>query len=82
MSDKLTGSLRAFVYDRFPAVRQGALSDDASLLDAGVLDSLGVLDIAQFITDELRLELTDEDLTPDNFRSIHALEALVARKGA
>jgi acyl carrier protein len=82
MSEKLAEKLRTFIWKRFPAVRASALSDDASLLDAGVIDSLGVLDLAQFIAEELRIELGDEDLTPENFKSISALTRLLSRKGS
>ena len=71
--DEIRTKIRAFVTTRFPAVRNDKLTDDDSLLDSGAIDSLGVLDLATFITNELGVELGDDDLTPENFDNISAL---------
>lgn len=83
MSDELRGRLRAFVVARFPRVKDQGLSDEDSLLESGAVDSLGVLDLARFIGDDLGIPLGDDDLTPENFDSISSLARFLARpKGA
>ena len=72
--------LRAYLQRRFPAMK--GLADDASLLDLGVIDSLGILDVAQFLSSDLEIEIEDDDLVPENFDSIAALIRFVqSRKG-
>lgn len=80
MSDDLRAQLRAYVHGQFPAVRARKLSDVAPLLESGVIDSLGILALAQFITDELGIELVDDDLDPTNFRSIASLASFLEQK--
>jgi acyl carrier protein len=70
--------LRNFVTQRFPAAR--GLSDQASLLEAGAVDSSGILEIVMFIEEAFGLTLSDDELVADNFQSIDALAAFVAAK--
>lgn len=55
------------------------ISDTESLLEAGVLDSMAVLQMVGFLESELGLRVADEDLTPDNFESIESIDAFVRR---
>jgi acyl carrier protein len=80
MSDDLKTRLRVYVHGRFPAVRARNLSDDAPLLESGAVDSLGVLALAEFIQEELGIELVDDDLDPASFRSIASIAALLEQK--
>jgi len=47
--------------------------DDASFLEEGIVDSLGIMDLVCFIEETFGLTVTDEDLTPDNFDSVNKL---------
>lgn len=72
--------IREFIASRFPLARPFELGDDVSLLDAGVIDSLGVLDILAFLERTFGLRITDDDLKPDNFVSVGAMARFVERK--
>ena len=80
--EAMRARVRAFIVERFPAVAARRLTDDDSLLDAGVIDSLGVLDLATFIERELGVQLADDELTAENFESIAALSRFLAAKRA
>lgn len=80
MSDELREQVRAYVTKRFPAVRERGLGDEDSLLDSGAIDSLGILDLATFISGDLGIELGDDDLTPENFDTISSLVSFLAQK--
>ncbi|MCK6628038.1 MAG: acyl carrier protein [Anaerolineae bacterium] len=47
--------------------------DDASFLEEGIVDSLGVMELVLFIEEKFGVKVKDEDLTPDNFDSINKL---------
>ena len=47
--------------------------DDASFLEEGIVDSLGIMDLICFIEETFGLTVADEDLTPDNFDSVNKL---------
>ena len=56
------------------------LSADYPLLDKGVIDSLGLMQIVQLLEDECGVEIADGDIVPENFASLAAIESLVASK--
>ena len=80
--EAMRARVRAFILQRFPTVAARNMTDDDSLLDSGVIDSLGVLDLAAFIERELGVQLADDDLTAENFESIAALSRFLAAKRA
>ncbi len=54
--------------------------DDASFLEEGIVDSLGIMDLISFIEETFGLMVKDEDLTPDNFDSVNKLADYVQRR--
>jgi acyl carrier protein len=63
-------------------ISPGQLPHDEDLLAAELIDSLGITELAGFLEREFGIAVTDEDLVPDNFRSVDSIAAFVARKGA
>lgn len=59
-----------------------ALADGASLLDQGVIDSTGVLEVALFLETEFEIEVKASELLPDNFDSVDNMVRFVARMQA
>ena len=51
-----------------------------SLLEAGILDSLGVLALVSFLEGRYGIGISDDDLLPENFDSIDAITTFVARR--
>jgi acyl carrier protein len=47
------------------------LEDD--LFDAGIIDSAGLISFLAFIEIEYKIAIPDEDLLPENFKSISAI---------
>ena len=58
------------------------LSLTDNLIDAGILDSLGIMKLILFMEEKLSMKITDEDLTPENFESIQTINSLVQNKMA
>lgn len=72
--------IRAFVLEKFPQAKKRALTDDVMLLESGIIDSLGVLDVVQFLEEAFSIKIDDEDLVPENFRTLQAIVSFVERK--
>jgi len=72
--------IRNFIAERFPLARKRGLKDSDHLLDTGILDSLGVLDLVGFIEKEFSIHITDDELLPENFQTVEALVAFVQSK--
>lgn len=72
--------VRKFVLQKFPLARRRNITDDDNLLETGVIDSLGVLEIVTFLNEEFALEVEDDELTPENFQSISSIAAFVGQR--
>jgi acyl carrier protein len=54
-----------------------SLGDAESLVENGVLDSLGIFRLVAFLEDAFRVRIADEEITHENFQSIDAIEQFV-----
>jgi len=54
--------------------------DDASLLREGIIDSLGVLELVEFVQKSFGVKVDQQEVVPDNFDSVIRLSAYVRRK--
>ena len=73
-------SIRAFILEKFPLARKRVLNDDLPLLESGIIDSLGILDVVGFLERTFEIKIEDEELTPDNFGSIQRMSSFVEQK--
>ena len=55
---ELVDTLRTFVQERFPLARGRTLDEGFPLLETGIIDSLGLLEVVQFIESEYSLVLS------------------------
>jgi acyl carrier protein len=56
------------------------LDDDASLLEEGIVDSTGVLELVLFVEETANVEVADDEIVPDNFDTVNNLAAYIERK--
>jgi acyl carrier protein len=61
-------------------VRTAELDPEHDLLASGHVDSMGVMEIIGFVEQTFSLSVDDEDIVPENFRSLRARADYVARK--
>lgn len=74
--------IRSFIEGSFFVPDPSTLADDASLLDQGLVDSTGVLEIVAFLEERFGVAVADEELLPENLDSVARLAAFVARRTA
>ena len=53
------------------------VTDAESLLETGIIDSLGVLALVGFIEKRYGITVTEDEMMPENFDSIDAIAAFV-----
>ena len=58
------------------------LPDDASLLDMGVIDSTGVLELVMLLEESFSMQVVDSAIVPDNFDSVDRIVAFVMQSQA
>ncbi len=56
------------------------LEDDEDIFARGFVNSLMAMQLVTFIEKAFSVEIDDEDLDLDNFRSVDAMDALLDRK--
>ena len=56
------------------------LADSDPLIETGIIDSLGIMKLIGFLEDNLNIQVADNELVPENFGSLEAINALVASK--
>ena len=72
--------VRQFIMSKFPLAKSSAVADDYSLLENGIVDSLGILDIVGFVENEFKIVVTDEEHLPENFQSIQSIAGFIDLK--
>ena len=81
MADDARATLRTYIMDNFlMSDDDSALEDGQSLLDTGVIDSTGVLELIQFLEETFDFAVDDEELVPENLDSVDNLVAFIGRK--
>ena len=59
---------------------EAALKDDVSLMEAGIIDSTGVLELITFLEEQFGVKVADEEMTPENLDSVTRIVAFVGGK--
>jgi acyl carrier protein len=57
-----------------------SFSDNESLMDNGIIDSLGIFRLVAFLEETFRVRIGDEEITAENLKSVDAIEQLVLAK--
>ena len=75
--------VRKFIEDNFLFREDRAgIADTDSLLDAGLIDSTGVLELVAFLEGDFGIRLADADIVPANLDSVRAIVDFVEGKRA
>ena len=56
------------------------LRDDVRLLDEGIVDSMGAVELVAFLEDQFGVSIPDDEITEDNFGTIASIAGFVSRK--
>ena len=81
MYTPLAVEIRSFIVDNFLFGQDSALlTDDTSLLESGIIDSTGFLELVTFVERTYAITIADHELVPENMHSLRRVCAFVARK--
>jgi acyl carrier protein len=77
----VAAAVRELVTDNFVyRAEAGPLPESASLLEAGLIDSTGVLELVALLESTFSIRVADEEVVPENLDSIGRITAFVRRK--
>jgi acyl carrier protein len=68
------------IKDILPDTDKIDLGFEDSLIETGIIDSLAIVKIIAFLEDEFKIKVYDEDILPENFESINAMNLFVDAK--
>ncbi len=69
--------------DYFKEKVDTVVDSDTLLLEEKVIDSMGVIELVTFLEATYAIELMDDDLTVDNFKTIDSIvKLIISKKGA
>lgn len=73
--------IRNYLAENFLLSSDGfTMGDDESLLETGVVDSTGILELTLFVEDTFGVEVLDQEIVPENFDSVSRIAAYVKGK--
>lgn len=81
MSNNIKAEIRAFIVENFLfGDTTQPLSEEGSLIEAGLIDSTGVLELVAFIEDRYRFTIADAEIVPANLDSITSIARFIASR--
>ena len=73
-------SILEFIHNEVLDPQDGnRLEDSSELIEAGILDSLGMMKLLTFIEESFSVTLDESALVPENFESVATLSCLVEK---
>lgn len=79
--DVVRQAVRQFIQERFMIGRTfNGTPDSESLLEKGIIDSTGVLELVGFLEESFGMKVEDEELVPENLESVNNIVAFVIEK--
>jgi acyl carrier protein len=60
--------------------KQVDLKNSTNLIEEGIIDSLGIMKLLSFIEETFKIQITDEELMPENFETVDSIYQMIANK--
>jgi len=74
--------LKQFIVSRFMLGQSpNSLDDSISLVNAGIIDSTGIMELVGFLEEEFQVRMDDTELVPENLDSINNIMTYLQNKG-
>lgn len=80
MAGAYATTVREFIAENFLFRADAEVSNDQSLLESGVIDSTGVLELIAFLETTYGITVADEEIVPENLDSIDNMTSYLTSK--
>ncbi|OHV83815.1 acyl carrier protein [Rhizobium sp. LCM 4573] len=80
MTERFEAAVREFIAENFLFRADAEVSNSQSLLESGVIDSTGVLELIAFLETTYGITIADEEIIPENLDSIDSMTGYLASK--
>jgi len=78
--EQISEEVRQFIVDNFLFGREVSFSDEDSLIEKGLIDSTGVLELISFMEAKYKISVLEEEITPENLDSTRRLSNFISKK--
>jgi acyl carrier protein len=79
-SDTVRNQVREFIQEIANTKGVSSFTDEESLMENGVIDSLSIFRLVSFLEDNFHIRIADEEINNDNLQSVETIEQLVLSK--
>ena len=76
----ISEQLAVFIQENVSPIETDSIGPDDDLVEAGLIDSLGIVKLIAYICEEFGVEITDDDVQLENFTTVRNIEAMISRK--
>ena len=71
-------TIRSFLAEKLARRNeQREIKDEENLIAAGIIDSLGIMQLVAFLEESFSMSVKDEDIVPENLESLNAIVSYV-----
>lgn len=72
--------IRQFLIEKIGRAKKiNNIHDHDNLIESGIIDSLGIMQLVAYIEGTFRVKVRDEDIVPDNFESVEMISSYIDR---
>ena len=76
----ISSKIREFVVENFLFGDGESLNDDTSFMEAGIIDSTGILELIMFLEETYGIKVEDDELVAENFDTLQHIVRYVGGK--
>jgi len=76
----IASEIRRFLANRYNFGDGRLYGDDDPLLDAGIIDSMGVLELITHLEESYGIKIGNDELVPENLDTISRIRAFLEKK--
>lgn len=78
---EILNEIRKFIFENYLfGFEENKMGNDVSLLEMGVIDSTGIIELIMFIEQKFNIEVPDHEIIPENLDSINCISEYVHNK--
>ncbi|MCK5076381.1 MAG: acyl carrier protein [Calditrichia bacterium] len=76
----IKNQVKEFITENFFVDQVDNLSNSDSLLENGIIDSTGILELVTYLEENFEISIEDDELIPENLDSLNNIEKFVKSK--
>ena len=79
--DNTRNIIKDYIIENFLFGDDEGLDDQTSFLNAGIIDSTGVLELVNLLEDKFNIRILDDEILPENLDSINNIVRFLDKRG-